>query len=88
MLKNSNIFVLYFLDQGHFVKPRNIYVNKPMYGVIRKLRQYNLPISCLSDLFDKAVLPVLIYGCEIWEYENLQAVELIHLKFLKHILQL
>ena len=29
MLKNSNILVLYFLDQGHFVKPRNIYVNKP-----------------------------------------------------------
>ena len=61
---------------------------KAMYGVIRKIRQFNLPISCQFDLFDKVLLPVLIYGCEVWGYENLQVVERIHLKFLNHILQL
>ena len=85
MLKNSNILVLYFPDQGHFVKPRNIYVNKPKKlfwtGVIRKIRLFN-SISCQFDLFDKVVLPVLIYGCEIWGYENLQVVECTHLKVL------
>jgi hypothetical protein len=30
----------------------------------------------------------LIYGCEIWEYEDLQIIETLHLKFLKHILRL
>ena len=55
-----------------------------MYGVIRKIRLFNLPISCQFDLFDKVVLPVLIYRCEIWGCENLQIVERIHLKFLKH----
>ena len=58
-----------------------------MYGDIRKSRLFNLPSNCQFDLFDKVVLPVLIYGCETWGYENLQVVERIHLKFLKHILQ-
>jgi hypothetical protein len=59
-----------------------------MYRVLRKIRLFKLPISCQFDLFDKVVLPVLIYGCETWDYENLQMIERIHLKFLKHIFQL
>ena len=91
MLKNSNIWVLHFLDLGHFVKPRNIYVNKPKslcMVLLEKIRLFNLPISCQFDLFDKVVLSVLIYGCEVWGYEDLLVVERIHLKFLKHIFQL
>ena len=59
-----------------------------MYGVIRKIRQFKLPVKCQLDLFDKVILPVLIHGCEIWEYENLQIIETLHLKFLKHIFRL
>ena len=59
-----------------------------MYGVIRKIRQFNLPIDCQLDLFDKIVIPVLLYGCEIWGYENLELIERIHLKFHKFILGL
>ena len=59
-----------------------------MYGVIRKIRQFNLPVVCQLDLFDKMVLPVLLYGCEIWGFENLDIIERVHLKFLKHILYL
>jgi hypothetical protein len=61
---------------------------KVMYGVIRTIILFNLPISCQFVLFDKIVLPVLIYSCEIWGYENLQVIELIHLNILKHIFQL
>jgi hypothetical protein len=59
---------------------------KAMYGVIRKIRQFNLPIEQQFDLFDKVVKPVLLYGCKIWGYENLDIIERVHLKFLKYIL--
>ena len=51
------------------------------YGVMRKIRLFNLPIRYQFDLFDKVVLPVLIYGYEIWGYEYLQVCERIHFKF-------
>lgn len=43
---------------------------KAMYGVIRKIRQFNLPL----DLFDKVVMPVLLYGCEVWGFENIETI--------------
>lgn len=57
-----------------------------MYGVIRKIRQFNLPVTCQLELFDKMVVPVLLYGCEVWGFEKLDSIERVHLKFLKHIL--
>ena len=61
---------------------------KAMYGVILKIRQYNLPLACQLDLFGKIVVPALVYGCEIWGFESLDIIERIHLKFLKYIFNL
>lgn len=47
---------------------------KAMYGVIRKIRQFNLPVDCQLDLFDKVVMPVLLYGCEVWGFENIETI--------------
>lgn len=46
--------------------------HKAMYRVIRKIRQFNLPVDCQFDLFDNIVVPVLLYGCEILGYENIE----------------
>lgn len=54
---------------------------KAIYSVIRKIRQFNLPVDCQFELFDKIVVPVLLYGCEIWGYENIEVIERVHLKF-------
>ena len=61
---------------------------KAMYGIIRKIRQFKLPVDCQFDLFDKVVAPILLYGSEVWGFENLDIVERIHLKFLKHVFNL
>lgn len=53
---------------GSFIKAKKHLceqAQKAMYGVIRKIRNFNLPVNCQFDLFDKVVLPVLLYGCEI-----------------------
>jgi hypothetical protein len=78
-----------FSRSGSFYKAKKYLAEqaqKSMYGVIRKIRQFNLPIQQQFDLFDKVVKPVLLYGCEIWGYENLDIIERVHLKFLKYIL--
>ena len=61
---------------------------KAMYGVISKCRNHNLSIDCQLDLFDKVVKPVLLYGCEVWGFSNINIVEKLQLKFCKYILNL
>ena len=41
----------------------------------------------MLDLFDKMILPILLYGCEIWSFENLESIEIFYRKFLKYILK-
>ena len=48
----------------------------------------NLDIDTMFKLFDVCVLPIAIYGCETWGFENLQVVERLHLKFCKLLLNL
>lgn len=31
-----------------------------------KIKPFNLPVTCQLELFDKIVVPVLLYGCEVW----------------------
>ena len=59
-----------------------------MYSVIRKCRFNNLSIECQLEMFDKVVVPVLLYGSEVWGFENLDIIESVHLRFCKHILRL
>lgn len=40
----------------------------------------------MSELFDKMVVPILLFGCEVWGFEKLYSIERVHFKFLKHIL--
>ncbi len=57
-----------------------------MYSLIVKYRQLNLPIDLQLGLFDAILLPVITYGCEVWGYKVLKAIQVVHLTFLKHIL--
>ena len=59
-----------------------------MYEILKQGRMYNMSIKLQLDLFDKIVLPILLYGCEIWGYGNNQDLEKIHLRFCKVLLNL
>ena len=61
---------------------------KAMYSLITKARRLFLPLDIVCDLFDKTVLPVLLYSSEIWGCGNLYKVEVFYRKFLKIILKL
>ena len=61
---------------------------KAMYGAIAKCREHNLSMECKFDIFDKAIKPVILYGCEVWGFCNYKLLEQLHLKFCKHVLGL
>ncbi len=80
-----------FSTNGRFVKCKTERVKKAqraMFSVIKKSRAKHLPIDVQLHLFDSMVMPVLIYGCEIWGYEKVEPIEKLQLKFFRYILHL
>ena len=55
-----------------------------MYCMLEKARRLRLPIDIQCELFDRPV--ILLYGNEVWGYENINQVEIFHIKYLKMIL--
>ena len=48
-----------------------------------KIRFLKLPFDCL---FNKVSSLILLYSCEVWEYENIDMIEKVYSKYLKFIL--
>ena len=61
---------------------------RAMYALLRKCNVLMLPIDLIIDLFDKTVLPVMTYGCEIWGFDINEALLRLQLKFYKQVLKL
>ena len=39
-------------------------------------------------LFDHMIMPILLYGCEIWGYNNFEQIEVFHRNYLRRLLKL
>ena len=58
-----------------------------MFSLVTKSRKLKLPVDMQCELFDRLVIPVLLYGCELWGCENIDAINLFYRKFLKSLLK-
>ena len=73
---------------GSFTKAvhaNQIKAYRAMYALIQNGRRLRLPSHVMLNLFYKCVVPILLYGCEVWGYENVHVIELVHTKFCKFI---
>ena len=59
-----------------------------MQVLFKRIRKLNIPIDLQLRLFDHVILPIALYGCEIWGFENSQIVENLYNDFLRHIVGL
>ena len=78
------------LSNGKFSNAIEKQINqahRALFVIKSRKEKYNLPIDIVLDLFDKMILPILLYGCEIWGYEKLGHIETFYKKFLKYILK-
>ncbi len=57
-----------------------------MYALIGICRKLGRPIDVQLELFDRMIVPIMLYGCEVWGEENYIETDKLHLKCLKHIL--
>ena len=82
---------IYFSKGGSFLSTKTNIANqasRAMYSLIKKAKHLLLPINMQIDLFNKLVKPILLYGCEVWGYGNIDVIERVQLKFLKCILNM
>ncbi len=61
---------------------------RAMYSMVGKARKLGLPVDIQLHLFDSLILPILLYGCEVWGHSNVDALKSMQLSFYKHILKL
>ena len=60
-----------------------------MFKLIRKSSKMGLSIDTQIELFEKNVLPITLYGCEIWgSQSNIEIVEILYRSFIKQVLKL
>ena len=62
--------------------------SRAMFELLSKCRKLRLPIDISIKLFDSVVKPIMLYGCEIWGYDNSGMADKLQLRFLKIILGL
>ncbi|MEW8548127.1 MAG: reverse transcriptase family protein, partial [Candidatus Thiodiazotropha sp.] len=80
-----------FDRKGKFFKARTRLIGqarRASFAVIRKSRKLNLPVDIQLKLFDHMIAPIILYGSEIWGYENCELIELFHFKYCKQLLHL
>ena len=43
--------------------------------LFKRIRNLDIPIDLQLYLFDLVILPIALYGCEIWDFECSQIIE-------------
>ena len=61
---------------------------RAMFDLLTKSRRLSLPLDIQVELFDRMVVPILLYGSEIWGFSNIEQIEVMYRKFLKCLLKL
>lgn len=79
-----------FSNNGKFAKTKKRALDqgrKAMFSIMKKSRKFNLPVDLQLHLFDTMVSPILLYGSEVWGYEDNSIIESLYLSFYKMILK-
>ena len=64
------------------------HAKKAMHILYKRIRNLNIPIDLQIELFNHTILPILLYGCEVWGYQNTKLIENVQNQFLRSITNL
>ena len=93
MVKTYKYLGIFFSSNGNFtvaIKHLVEQAQKAMFSILKRARVLKLPIDIQLQLFHTNVLPVALYGCEVWGFDKngIKLVERLHLRFCKYVLRL
>ena len=80
-----------FYCTGNFQKTINRQISqarRALNALLWRVQVLRVPLDLTIELFEATVLPVLLYGSEVWGFSNLTQIEIFYRKFLKRILEL
>ena len=58
---------------------------RAMFSLLNKSRVLNLSVDIQLNLFAKLVTQILLYGREIWGYENNDVSKKLHLRYFEYM---
>ena len=61
--------------------------NRALNNLLMKATRLQLPVDIIMSLYNILVIPVLLYGCEVWGASNIDKVETFQRKFMKRLLK-
>ena len=73
---------------NHEIQHRQQQASRTMFSLLRKARKHNMPVDVQLHRFDSTIVPILLYGSEIWGTYNCESIERVQRKFLKIVLGL
>ena len=77
------------MDNNNFKKAINKQVSqarRALFSLKSKILSLRLPIDIQLELFDHLILPILLYGSELWGSENISQIETFFLRYCKDLL--
>ena len=80
-----------FNYNGKFNKAKSkqvLQAKKATFSLLTKVRKLNLSADVFVELFERLVIPVLLYGSEIWGYEDLKQVQIMYNNAMRNFLRL
>ncbi len=78
---------------GKFTKVKNkqiIHAKRASFSIIAKAQKLELPVDLHLHFFDTCILPILLYGSEIWGFFNIhiQNINVFHNQYCKNLLKI
>ena len=64
------------------------HAKKALHLLYKRINNLHIPLDLQLHLFDSTILPILLYGCEIWGFQNTNLIEIVHNQFLRNITRL
>ena len=80
-----------FNYNGKFNKAKakqTLQASKATYSLLTRIRQLDLNFEVSIELFERLIIPILLYGSEIWGYENEKQIQTMYNKALRKFLRL
>ena len=84
----SGIWGFISRKQEHFIRQDTMLWSKPVKQCTCYIRNFNLPIDLQLQIFYHTILSILLYGSEVWGFEEIQIIEKLHCEFLRTITKL
>lgn len=75
-----------FKYNGCFIETRKKRVeqaHKALFSIYKLIQNESIPIDVQLKMFDSMVEPILLYGSEVWGFEDMYLIEQVHLKLCK-----